>query len=190
MQCWGSHQIIGTLGPTATISLKTDKGRVDISAREIATLWLIQRKIGLGHSSDLGYQQQEAVIGALIRMKMDNPDIGSDTLSDAIMNISHKRVLPAFFAMLEKHRNNRNLQRQASYSIWILFGRWFPQETPKEIDDMRDLNRDPMRSGEIWRRWYKVNRERLVWDEHSLRYYLKKRIAEQDAPADADKPRR
>jgi len=34
--CWGSDRIVGALGASATISLKTDKGRVDLPAGKIA----------------------------------------------------------------------------------------------------------------------------------------------------------
>ena len=38
VQCWNSDRIVGVLGPSATISLKTDKGRVDLPTRKIARL--------------------------------------------------------------------------------------------------------------------------------------------------------
>ena len=38
LQCRNSDRIIGALGPSATISLKTDKGAVDLSAAKIALL--------------------------------------------------------------------------------------------------------------------------------------------------------
>ena len=37
-QCWGSDRIVGVLGPETTISVKTDKGRVDLSAGKIAIM--------------------------------------------------------------------------------------------------------------------------------------------------------
>ena len=38
LQCWGSDRIVGSLKASATISLKTGKGRVDIPAGKIASL--------------------------------------------------------------------------------------------------------------------------------------------------------
>jgi len=143
---------------------------------------LLRQRVGFRHPAALTQEQQEAVVGNLIRMKMNKPERGSDTLTDVIMDISDKRVLPAFFTMLEKHENSRTVQRQASYSIWILFVRYFRRETPRELYDMKDLNKDPMRSGAIWRHWYKTNGDRLIWDDHSRKYQLKKRNAE---PKDA-----
>ena len=97
----------------------------------------------------------------------------SDTLTDIIKDIPDRRVLPAFFAMLEKYKNNSKVQRQASYCIWVLFLEDLRKETPKEIYDMQDLNKDPMRSGELWRRWYKRNKDRLIWNETARKHLLK-----------------
>ena len=49
VQCWGFDRIVGTLGASTTISLKTDKGRADLSAGKIAVMvfWPLTLK---GHS--------------------------------------------------------------------------------------------------------------------------------------------
>jgi len=39
VQCWGSDRIVGTIGSGVTISLKTNKGRVDLSAGKIAVMF-------------------------------------------------------------------------------------------------------------------------------------------------------
>lgn len=143
---------------------------------------LLRQRVGFGHPASLTQEQQESVVGNLIQMKMNSPERGSDTLTDVIMDIPDKRVLPAFFSILEKHKNSRTVQRQASYSIWIIFTRCLRQETPKEVYDMSDLNKDPMRAGEIWRQWYKTNGDRLIWDDQSRKYRLREGNAE---PKDA-----
>ena len=49
VQCWGSDRIVGTLDPETTISLKTDKAKVDLSVGKIAAMfyWPLTLK---GHS--------------------------------------------------------------------------------------------------------------------------------------------
>jgi len=134
---------------------------------------LLRQRVGSRHPGSLTQEQCEAVVGALIRIKMENPDLGDDSLTDVIMHIRDERVLPAFFEMLERHRDHRNVQRQASYSLWIIFRGGLQNETPGAIRDLRDLNKDPMASGELWRRWYATNKDRLVWDGGLRRYRLR-----------------
>lgn len=141
------------------------------SARRFVAL--LRQRVGFKHPAALTLQQQQAVVGALIELKMQDPAGGDDTLTDVIKDISDTRVLPAFFQMLETHKTDLTVQRQASYCIWVLFTGDLRKEVPKEIYDMKDLNRDPAKSGEAWRRWYQDNKDRLVWDESSRKYRLK-----------------
>jgi len=148
--------------------------------RDPRSVWhfvgLLRQRIGSPHPAALSFKQQQKVLPVLIEMKMEHPDGGDDTLLDVIMDIPDRQVLPAFFEMLEKHKENRNVQRQVSYGIWILFSRYFREETPAEIYDFSVLQ-DPL-CGAIWRRWYRENGDRLTWHETSRKYRLREKSGE------------
>jgi len=50
VQCWGADRIAGAIGPDTTISLKTDKGRVDVPAGKTALVacWPVTHALDLG----------------------------------------------------------------------------------------------------------------------------------------------
>ena len=52
VQCWGSDRIVGTLGASATISFKTNKGRAELSAGKIAVMSYLPLTLK-GHSDDV-----------------------------------------------------------------------------------------------------------------------------------------
>ncbi len=124
------------------------------------------------HPAALSAAQQRRIVPGLIRIKMTEPDWGSDTTTDILMNIPDKRVLPAFFEMLERHKDNVTIQRQASYSIWIIFTKSPGLERPAEVRDFKVLTAAPVKAGAAWRRWHRQHRHRLRWDEEAMRYGL------------------
>ena len=135
---------------------------------------LLRQRIGTPGPAALTLEQQRAVVGALIETKMKRPQTGSDTWTDIIMDIQDKRVLLAFFQMLETYKDNATVQRQASYSIWIVFTRTpeLRAATPGAVYDMRAIDGNPKQAGEVWRQWYQANKERLTWDEADNCYRL------------------
>ncbi len=148
---------------------------------------MMRQRIGRRHPAEPTVEQQRAIVPALIDMKIKEPDRWADTLTDVLMQIPDKRVLPAFFEMLRRHRDKPNVQRQASYSIWIVFSKsGLREETPEEIYHMEDLNADPIRSGAVWRAWYEVDGDRLFWDEEAKQYGLRRKAGEGAGKRNAD----
>lgn len=125
------------------------------------------------HPAALSLQQQRQIVPYLIQLKLSG-QTGADTTTDILMKIPDQRVVPAFFEMLRKHKDNRTIQRQASYSLWIIFSRTPGLEHPPTIRDYKAMNADPMRAGEIWRQWHDRHGKDLTWDATVNRYTLRK----------------
>ena len=115
------------------------------------------------------------MVPGLIDIMKGDPEGHPVSPMNILMGIPDKRVLPAFFQMLETHQDNREVQRMASYSIWIIFRNTVSLQSavPREIADFQELGKDPARAGALWRQWFEKNGERLVWDEQTMGYTLK-----------------
>lgn len=134
---------------------------------------------GLSHRlSEFSLEEKRALVPLLLKTERNG------RMDAVLLKIPDARVLPAFFALLDRDQDDKPLKKQEVFAAsvsWALIDLFRASKLDVEIPPEIRLpgaaalnNTDPLRAADLWRAWYKANGKHLVWDEQALRYTLKR----------------